>query len=103
MLDEDLAALYGVETRSLVRAVKRNIARFPEDFMFQLTSEEVANLRSQAGISSSGHGGRRYAPYAFTEHGVPPEAFGRRHRLREESDRVRGAEAGFDAHLFKLE
>jgi phage regulator Rha-like protein len=70
MLDEDLAALYGVETRSLVRAVKRNIARFPEDFMFQLTSEEVANLRSQTGISSSSHGGRRYAPYAFTEHGV---------------------------------
>jgi hypothetical protein len=70
MLDEDLATLYGVETRSLVRAVKRNIARFPEDFMFQLTSEEVASLRSQSGISSSSHGGRRYAPYAFTEHGV---------------------------------
>jgi hypothetical protein len=70
MLDEDLAVLYGVETRSLVRAVKRNIARFPEDFMFQLTSEETANLRSQTGISSSSHGGRRYAPYAFTEHGV---------------------------------
>ena len=70
MLDADLAALYAVETRSLVRAVKRNIARFPEDFMFQLSPEEVANLRSQTGISSSGHGGRRYLPYAFTEHGV---------------------------------
>jgi len=70
MLDADLAALYGVETRSLVRAVKRNVARFPEDFMFQLTPEEVANLRSQTGISSSSHGGRRYRPYAFTEHGV---------------------------------
>jgi hypothetical protein len=70
MLDADLAALYGAETRSLVRAVKRNIARFPLDFMFQLTPEEVANLRSQTGISSSGHGGRRYLPYAFTEHGV---------------------------------
>jgi hypothetical protein len=70
MLDADLAALYGAETRSLVRAVKRNIARFPLDFMFQFTPEEVANLRSQTGISSSGHGGRRYLPYAFTEHGV---------------------------------
>jgi len=70
MLDADLAALYGVETRSLVRAVKRNITRFPEDFMFQLTPEEVASLRSQTGISSSSHGGRRYRPYAFTEHGV---------------------------------
>jgi len=70
MLDADLAALYGVETRLLVRAVKRNVARFPEDFMFQLTTEETANLRSQIGISSSGHGGRRYRPYAFTEHGV---------------------------------
>ena len=70
MLDADLAALYAVETRSLVRAVKRNIARFPEYFMFQLTPEEVANLRSQTGISSSSHGGRRYRPYVFTEHGV---------------------------------
>jgi hypothetical protein len=70
MLDADLAALYAVETRSLVRAVKRNLARFPEDFMFQLTPEEVANLRSQTGISSSSHGGRRYRPYVFTEHGV---------------------------------
>jgi hypothetical protein len=70
MVDADLAVLYVVETRSLVRAVKRNIARFPEDFMFQLTFEESANLRSQTGISSSSHGGRRYRPYAFTEHGV---------------------------------
>ena len=70
MLDVDLAVLYGVETRLLVRGVKRNIGRFPEDFMFQLTPEEVANLRSQTGISSSSHGGRRYRPYAFTEHGV---------------------------------
>ena len=70
LLDADLAALYGVETRLLVRAVKRNIGRFPEDFMFQLTAEEGANLRSQIGISSPSHGGRRYAPYAFTEHGV---------------------------------
>jgi hypothetical protein len=70
MLDADLAALYGVETRSLVQAVKRNSARFPADFMFRLTDEEAAILRSQTGISSGAHGGRRYRPYAFTEHGV---------------------------------
>jgi hypothetical protein len=70
MLDVDLAALYGVETRSLVQAIKRNAARFPPDFMFQLTTAEVAILRSQSGISSGAHGGRRFAPHAFTEHGV---------------------------------
>jgi hypothetical protein len=70
MLDADLALLYGVETRLLVRAVKRNAGRFPPDFMFQLTANEVAILRSQIGISSLVHGGRRYSPYAFTEHGV---------------------------------
>ena len=70
LLDEDLAVLYEVETRSLVRAVKRNAERFPPDFMFQLTDAEAAHLRSQSGISSSTHGGRRYLPYAFTEQGV---------------------------------
>jgi len=70
ILDADLATLYGVETRSLVQAVKRNLQRFPGDFMFQLTADEAALLRSQTGISSAAHGGRRYAPYAFTEHGV---------------------------------
>lgn len=70
MLDADLAKLYEVETRLLVRAVRRNFSRFPTDFMFQLTAGELAILRSQIGISSAGHGGRRYAPYAFTEHGV---------------------------------
>jgi hypothetical protein len=70
MLDADWAVLYGVETRSLVRAVKRNVSRFPADFMFQLTVDEAAHSRSQAGISSAAHGGRRYLPYAFTEHGV---------------------------------
>jgi len=72
MLDSDLAALYGVTTKALVQAVKRNISRFPEDFMFQLTPEEFADLRSQIVTSSSGEewGGRRYAPYAFTEQGV---------------------------------
>ncbi len=70
MLDSDLASLYRVEPRSLLQAVKRNRARFPADFMFQLTAEEAAALRSQTGISNAGRGGRRYAPYAFTEHGV---------------------------------
>ena len=70
MLDADLAQLYGVETRVLVQAIKRNAARFPVDFMFQLSTEEFVNLRSQFVISSSGYGGRRYAPYAFTEQGV---------------------------------
>lgn len=70
MIDADLAALYGVETRTLVQAVKRSIERFPDDFMFQLTNQEVKNLRSQSVISSSGHGGRRTPPYAFTEQGV---------------------------------
>jgi phage regulator Rha-like protein len=69
MLDADLAALYGVETKALVRAVKRNVERFPEDFMFQLTKSEFDNLRYQSGTSRS-WGGRRTAPYAFTEHGV---------------------------------
>jgi hypothetical protein len=69
MLDSDLASLYGVETRRLVEAVKRNIQRFPDDFMFQLNQEEFDNLRSQFATSSS-WGGRRYAPYAFTEQGV---------------------------------
>lgn len=70
MLDVDLAHLYGVETRVLTQAVKRNIDRFPDDFMFQLTKEEFANLRSQYVISSGNWGGRRYPPYVFTEQGV---------------------------------
>jgi hypothetical protein len=70
MLDEDLAELYGVETRILVRNVKRNIERFPAHFMFQLNREEHERLRSQIGISKQGRGGRRYLPYAFTEQGV---------------------------------
>ncbi len=69
MLDADLAALYGVKTKALVRAVKRNEARFPADFMFQLSRDELGNLRSQLGTSTS-WGGRRYLPYAFTEQGV---------------------------------
>ena len=70
MLDADLAGLYGVETKVLVQAVKRNIKRFPKDFMFQLTKEEFAFLRSQAVSSKPGRGGRRTLPYAFTEQGV---------------------------------
>lgn len=73
MLDADLAQLYGVETRAVVQAVKRNAQRFPTDFMFQLDADEFAALRSQTVISnvaSTGRGGRRTAPYAFTEQGV---------------------------------
>jgi hypothetical protein len=78
MLDEDLAQLYGVETKVLNRAVKRNRERFPEDFMFQLLPAEVEALRCQSGTSSlrsqfgtsKGHGGRRYLFDAFTEQGV---------------------------------
>lgn len=77
MLDSDLAQLYGVETKALKRAVKRNLDRFPEDFMFELNLEEFKNLRSQFGASSlrsqfasSSWGGARYAPMAFTEQGL---------------------------------
>lgn len=84
MLDEDLAALYGVETKALVQAVKRNLERFPADFMFQLTKNEFADLKSwdagketadfepdlRSQTVTSRWGGRRYAPYAFTEQGV---------------------------------
>ena len=68
LLDADLAELYGVETKTLNRAVKRHRDRFPPDFMFQLTGEEAGNLRHQIGTSS--WGGRRYLPQAFTEQGV---------------------------------
>ena len=68
MLDRDLAKLYGVPTKSLNLAVKRNLDRFPSDFMFQLTEEEFFNLRFQ--FEASSWGGQRYLPYAFTENGV---------------------------------
>lgn len=77
MLDSDLAELYGVVTKVLIQAVKRNIERFPDDFMFQLTGEEFKRLKSQIVTSNSSdeaapsdRGGRRYPPYAFTEQGV---------------------------------
>ena len=79
MLDEDLARIYQVETRALNQAVKRNIGRFPPEFMFQLSEEDFRNLksqivtsslRSQFVISKNGRGGRRYLPVAFTEHGI---------------------------------
>lgn len=70
LLDVELADLYGVTTKALVQAVKRNRERFPEDFMIQLTGAEWAILRSQTVTSSAEHGGRRYPPYAFTEQGV---------------------------------
>ena len=68
MIDEDLAELYDVETKRLNEQVKRNIDRFPDDFMYQLSKEEFQNLKSQNATSS--WGGRRIPPYAFTEHGV---------------------------------
>jgi hypothetical protein len=68
ILDSNLAELYGVETKVFLQSVKRNIERFPSDFMFQLSVEEFRNLRSQSVTSS--WGGRRYAPYVFTEQGV---------------------------------
>ena len=70
LLDADLATLYGVEVKALNQAVKRNEERFPPDFVFQLTAEENKALRSQTVTSKSSRGGRRYAPYAFTEHGA---------------------------------
>jgi hypothetical protein len=69
ILDEDLAELYGVETKKLIQAVKRNINRFPADFMFQLTNQEFKDLKSQFATSSQ-WGGRRTPPYAFSEQGV---------------------------------
>ena len=70
MLDRDLAGLYGVETKALNQAVRRNLGRFPADFMFQLTPEESERLRSQSATSNPSRGGRRYAPLVFTEQGV---------------------------------
>ena len=74
MLDFDLAELYGVSTKRLNEQLKRNLERFPRDFAFQLTEHEVSRLRSQFATSNDtadkGHGGRRYLPWAFTEHGV---------------------------------
>lgn len=68
LLDRDLAQLYGIETKRLNEAVKRNLSRFPEDFMFQLNSYEFENLKSQ--FATSSWGGNRKLPYAFTEHGI---------------------------------
>ncbi len=70
ILDSDLAALYGVETRRLNEQVRRNIDKFPDDFMFQLTKEEFENLKSQIATSSSTWGGRRKLPFVFSEHGA---------------------------------
>ncbi len=74
MLDEDLADLYGVETRVLVEQVRRNEKRFPADFMFQLSAEEFENLKSQFVISSGGHGGRGKRPLVFTVRRTPKAA-----------------------------
>lgn len=69
MLDSDLAKLYGVETKRLNEAVRRNITRFPKHYMFQLTQDEFNDLRSQIATSNKRHGGRRFLPYVFTEQG----------------------------------
>ena len=68
MLDRDLASLYSIETKRLKEQVKRNLSRFPEDFMFELTKEEFENWRSQIATSNSQKMGLRYAPMVFTEH-----------------------------------
>lgn len=70
ILDSDLASIYGVTVKRLSEQCKRNSKRFPPDFLFQLNREEFVNLRSQIATSSSGHGGRRFLPYAFTENGA---------------------------------
>ncbi len=70
MLDSDLAGLYGVTTKRLNEQVRRNLSRFPENFMFQLAESETHLLRSQFATSKRGRGGRRYPPYAITEQGV---------------------------------
>ena len=70
MLDSELAEIYGVTTKRLNEQVRRNLKRFPSDFMFQLTAEEAESLRSQIATSKERRGGRRYLPYAFTEHGA---------------------------------
>jgi phage regulator Rha-like protein len=70
MIDTDLAELYEIKTKDFNRSVKRNLERFPNDFMFQLSIEESKSLRFQIGTSKIGRGGRRYLPYVFTEHGV---------------------------------
>ena len=73
MLDSDVASLYNYTTKNINKAVKRNIERFPEEFCFQLTEEELKNLRFQIGTSSlknKNYGGRRYLPYVFTEQGI---------------------------------
>ena len=71
MLDSDLAAIYGVETKALNRAVRRNVSRFPKDFAFQVSPSEWKNLRYQIGTLKTGHGQhRKYRPHVFTEHGA---------------------------------
>ena len=70
ILDADLAHIYGVETKNLNKACRRNMLRFPEDFVFRLTADEALRLRFQNGTSNAGRGSRRYLPYAFTEHGA---------------------------------
>ena len=94
MLDSDLAELYGVTTKRLNEQVRRNLKRFPSDFMFQLSSKEAESLRSQ--IATSKRGGRRYLPYAFTEQGVAMLS------SVLNSDRARGLSGLTSRNLIKL-
>jgi hypothetical protein len=96
MLDEDLADLYGVETRVLVQQVKRNAKRLPADFRFQLTKPEAEALRSQIVTSNAGRGRRRYEPYVFTEQGVALLS-GAPYRVQGSRGRVAGPSTAFDA------
>ncbi len=82
ILDADLARLYGVETKNLNKAVSRNKVRFPEDFAFRLTRQEVTSLRFQNGTSNKGRGGTRYAPWTFTEHGAIMASTARTHYIK---------------------
>ena len=94
LLDEDLARLYQVRTKVLVQAVKRNIVRFPEDFMFQLSDPEVDSLRRQIGLSKKGRGGRRYYLSAFTKQELASLS-GVRHSPRAAAVNVKIAMAAF--------
>ena len=104
VLDSDLAPLYGVTTKRLNEQVKRNRQRFPPDFMFRLTNQEVMTLRSQIATSTKrSQGGRRYQPYAFTEHGVV-EALIEHADLRKRLERIeRRLAKGFAEHEQELQ
>ncbi len=102
MLDNDLAELYGVPTKRFNEQVKRNPERFPADFMFLLTKEEYENLRSQIATSSLNHGGRRYLPYAFTEHGVAMLSFVLKNKIKKAGLSLSATTLYFEIILLQL-